>query len=410
MIPIPPRRIHRPDKGENGVDNPRSVEYTSPMRLIVNAISAHTGGIVTYTTNVIHYLSKFGEQGTIFLPEWFSARPGRKEASTIKLRSMRATHYGALRRFLWEQLIWRRLVKQSGAEILFSSANYGLLRPPIRQVLLVQGETSFDPLYQRHILPRLSLAERRAFALRRRLVLWSARNSDLVIFPSRTSLESVSRYDPSIAAKSTVNHLGADDDLFDVAAARRWREDGTLRIIYLSIYYPHKDPHTLARATELLNRKGVAAHAWITMEPEDFAIWSTGHEDMGLLREDQRTGYLTLGRLAHTEVGTALANHDVLVFPSLTETFGFPLVEAMAVGVPVVAADTPIHREICGDAALYFEPKNPEDVCARLLELDAEADLRARCRERGKARVKERFTWERHMRALIDCFKAVTES
>ena len=410
MIPISPRRIHRPDKGEIGVDNPRSVEYTFPMRLIVNAISAHTGGIVTYTTNVIHYLSKFGEQGTIFLPEWFSARPGRGEASTIKLRSMRATHYGALRRFLWEQLVWRRLVEQSGAEILFSSANYGLLRPPIRQVLLVQGETSFDPLYQRHILPRLSLAERRAFALRRRLVLWSARNSDLVIFPSRASLESVSRYDPSIAAKSTVNYLGADDELFKAAPARPWREDGTLRIIYLSIYYPHKDPHTLARATELLNQKGVAARARITMEPEDFAIWSTGHEDMAVLREDQRTGYLTLGRVAHTDVGKALADHDVLVFPSLTETFGFPLVEAMAVGVPVVAADTPIHREICGDAALYFEPKNPEDVCARLFELDADADLRARCRERGKARVKERFTWKRHMRELIDCFKTVTAS
>ncbi len=410
MIPFSPRRIHRPDTGENGVDNPRSVEYTSPMRLIVNAISAHTGGIVTYTTNVIHYLSKIGEQGTIFLPEWFSARPGRGEASTIKLRSMRATHYGALRRFLWEQLIWRRQVKQSGAEILFSSANYGLLRPPIRQVLLVQGETSFDPLYQRHILPRLSLAERRGFALRRRLVLWSARNSDLVIFPSHTSLESVSRFDPSITAKSTVNYLGADNDLFDVARARPWRGDGTLKIIYLSIYYPHKDPHTLARATELLNQKGVAAHARITMEPEDFAIWSTGHEDIAVLREDQRTGYLTLGRFAHTEVGKALADHDVLVFPSLTETFGFPLVEAMSVGIPVVAADTPIHREICGDAALYFEPKNPEAVCARLLELDADAGLRARCGECGKARVKKRFTWERHIRALIDCFKTVMAS
>ncbi len=378
------------------------------MRLIVNAIFPHTGGNVTYTTNVIHYLSKFGEQGTIFLPEWFSAQPGRGEASTIKLRSMRATHYGAVRRFLWEQLIWRRIVEQSGAEILFSSANYGLLRPPIRQVLLVQGETSFDPLYQRHILPRLSLAERRAFALRRRLVLWSARNSDLVIFPSRTSLESVSRYDPSIVAKSAVNYLGADDELLGFAGARPWREDGTLRIIYLSIYYPHKDPHTLARATALLNRSGVAAHARITVEPEDFAIWSTGHEDMSVLREGQRTGFLTLGRVSHTGVGEALAGHDVLVFPSLTETFGFPLVEAMAVGVPVVAADTPIHREICGDAALYFEPKNPEDLCARLLELDAQAELRARYRERGRARVKERFTWERHMRDLIDCFKTVT--
>lgn len=390
------------------MDNPRSVAYTSPMRLIVNAISAHTGGIVTYTTNVIHYLSEFGEQGTVFLPEWFPARPGRGAASTIKLRSTRATHYGALRRFLWEQLIWRRLVERSGAEVLFSSANYGLLRPPIRQVLLVQGESSFDPLYQRHILPRLSRAERRAFALRRRLVLWSARNSDLVIFPSRTSLESVSRCDPSLAAKSTVNHLGADDELFDVAPARRWRGDGTLKIIYLSNYCPHKDPHTLARATELLSRKGVAAHARITMEPEDFAIWSTGHEDLGVLRENQRSGFLTLGRLDHTEVGTALADHDVLVFPSLTETFGFPLVEAMAVGVPVVAADTPIHREICGDAALFFEPENPEDVCARLLELDAEAGLRARCRERGRARVKEHFTWERHMRELIECFTTVT--
>jgi glycosyltransferase involved in cell wall biosynthesis len=102
-----------------------------------------------------------------------------------------------------------------------------------------------------------------------------------------------------------------------------------------------------------------------------------------------------------------MCHHDILVSPSLAETFGFPLVEAMGLGMPIVVADTPIHREICGDAALYFAPGSSHELCDRVLELDCNPALRQRCSELGKARVRANFVWNKHMSSLVGCFRQV---
>lgn len=375
------------------------------MHVIVNAISAHMGGMVTYTTNLLRHFQDSRLQATICLPQKFPAVPTFPEGAGVVTRGMRATTFGPIHRFLWEQTVWRHIVKTSGANILFSSANYGLLRPPIPQVLLVQGEVSFSPLYEELVTPKFNLRERTLNAMRRRLVLWSARNSDIVIFPSQTSFESVARFYPGLAEKSVINYLATDEKALKTNHARPWRHDGMLRIIYVSVYYPHKDPGTLATATRQLNEKGLPSHAWITMEPSDFKIWSTGPAELKAVRDEELAGYVSMGRLPHAEVGASMAGHDVLVSPSLAETFGFPLVEAMAAGIPVVAADTEAHREVCGDAALYFEPRNPKALCQRLLELDADPGLRKNLCENGAGRVRTHYTWERHLKALFECFE-----
>jgi glycosyltransferase involved in cell wall biosynthesis len=375
------------------------------MHVIVNAISAHMGGMVTYTSNVLRHFQDSQVKATICLPTNFSAVPTFPGESGVVTRGMRATTYGPIRRFLWEQTMWRHIVKTSGADILFSSANYGLLNPPIPQVLLVQGEVSFSPLYQELVTPKFTLRERTLNAMRRRLVLWSARHSDIVVFPSQTSFDSVVRYDPKLAEKSVINYLATDEKTLKANHTRPWRHDGMLRIIYVSVYYPHKDPETLAKATRLLNEGGLPSHAWITMEPSDFKIWSTGATELRAVRDEELAGFVSMGRLPHAEVGTSMAGHDVLVSPSLAETFGFPLVEGMAAGIPVVAADTEAHREICGDAVLYFEPRNPKALYQRLRELDADAGLREHLRQKGTERVRTMYTWDRHLRALFDCFE-----
>ncbi|MFA6021922.1 MAG: glycosyltransferase family 1 protein [Rhodospirillales bacterium] len=373
--------------------------------MIVNAISAHMGGMVTYTSNVLRHFQHSRVAATICLPTKFSAVPKFPEGSGVVTRGMQATRYGPIRRFLWEQTMWRHIVKTSGADILFSSANYGLLKPPIPQVLLVQGEVSFSPLYQELVTPKFNLRERTLNAMRRRLVLWSARHSDIVIFPSQTSFDSVVRCDPKLAEKSVINYLATDEKALQTKHSRPWRHDGMLRIIYVSVYYPHKDPGTLATATRRLNENGLPSHAWITMEPADFKIWSTGAVELKAVRDEELAGFVSMGRLPHSEVGTSMAGHDVLVSPSLAETFGFPLVEGMAAGIPVVAANTECHREICGDAALYFEPRNPQALCQRLMELDADPGLRSDLCQKGAERVRNLFTWDRHLRALFDCFE-----
>jgi glycosyltransferase involved in cell wall biosynthesis len=81
------------------------------------------------------------------------------------------------------------------------------------------------------------------------------------------------------------------------------------------------------------------------------------------------------------------------IWPSLHEGFGIPSVEAQSLGLPVIASDIPINREVLGDAAVYFPPEEHAALAARMIELVSDPDLRAALRERGTENA-QRFTWE----------------
>ncbi|MBT6286071.1 MAG: glycosyltransferase, partial [Rhodospirillaceae bacterium] len=307
--------------------------------LVVNAVSAQHGGIVTYTLNLIRHMRKSGLTGKVYVPLPFFDRVDEKERDGVSLVNVNLSGMGSLKRLFWEQLNWRRVVKDSGASVLYSSANYGLIRPPIPQILMIQGEISFNPYYQEAVLPRLSRLERVGFALRRRLVRWSMRHSDIVLFPSETALKSVVGNDPELARRSRVNYLCAEDGLKNLKSTRTWREDGVLKTLYISVYYPHKDPLTLIRAVRKLRDSGTNAIARITMKDQDFTHWSSGPGELKKMRASENNDFVFLDHIPHKDIDTELNQYDVLVSTSLAETFGFPLVESMAAGVPVIATD-----------------------------------------------------------------------
>ena len=67
------------------------------------------------------------------------------------------------------------------------------------------------------------------------------------------------------------------------------------------------------------------------------------------------------------EVKNYVANAELMVFPTLYEGFGIPPLEAMACGCPVLVSDIPVTREVCSDAALYFNPNNISEL-SKLIE------------------------------------------
>jgi len=104
------------------------------------------------------------------------------------------------------------------------------------------------------------------------------------------------------------------------------------------------------------------------------------------------------GMIPDAEVRRLFVGARALVFPSLIEGFGFPLVEAMAAGCPVVTSDIPVIREIVGDSALCADPTRPEHIAAAMERVLDDPGLRARLRRLGRERA-ARFTWEACARA-----------
>jgi glycosyltransferase involved in cell wall biosynthesis len=109
---------------------------------------------------------------------------------------------------------------------------------------------------------------------------------------------------------------------------------------------------------------------------------------------------------ARHEMPAVYASCDVFVFPSFCESFGLPMVEAMAIGLPTVVADVPVNREICGPAALYFQPFSPDELARRIMDLAVQERLREELREKARLRAGD-YSWERTARRLLEAIEEV---
>jgi glycosyltransferase involved in cell wall biosynthesis len=92
-----------------------------------------------------------------------------------------------------------------------------------------------------------------------------------------------------------------------------------------------------------------------------------------------------------------------LVHPSLHEGFGLTPLEAMTTGTPVIAARSPGVTEVCGEAVLYIDPRDPEDLANRLTEIATQPELRKDLGERGRRRAAE-FSWARSARSHLEAY------
>ncbi len=113
-------------------------------------------------------------------------------------------------------------------------------------------------------------------------------------------------------------------------------------------------------------------------------------------------GVESLGEIPATQLASLYRRAACLVYPSLYEGFGIPPLEAMACGCPVAASNAGAIPEVCGDAAVFFDPTDVEAMAEAMLEADGR---REELRERGLARAAG-FTWDETARRHEDVYRA----
>jgi glycosyltransferase involved in cell wall biosynthesis len=91
---------------------------------------------------------------------------------------------------------------------------------------------------------------------------------------------------------------------------------------------------------------------------------------------------------------------DIYVTPAYAETFAHPLVEAMASGLPIVASDLDVHREVCGEAAIYFQCFSPEELASQVLRIAFSQDLAQTLADHGLSR-SQAFSWPNHVDRIL---------
>jgi hypothetical protein len=140
--------------------------------------------------------------------------------------------------------------------------------------------------------------------------------------------------------------------------SKRASHDGAgLRLFYPAANYPHKN-HAL------LGRIGAAEAAAWPVESLTLTLPPAANPNRGL------SWLRCVGLLDAEQVVSAYKGADALLFLSLTESYGFPLVEAMWVGIPILCPDLPYARALCGEGAIYFDPSDPSSLKSAVVRLE----------------------------------------
>jgi glycosyltransferase involved in cell wall biosynthesis len=374
------------------------------LRVLLNAVSAKMGGAANYIRNIARELEALSPEDEFIcvLPEK-QVDTARELARNFKVIGTPAANGTYLQRLWFDQVTLRRMLQTEGIDVLYSTANLGMLACPCRQVLLVRNMLYFSSAYDQ-LLATAGLKARFENAMRRWLVCLSVRSADTVLTPSRTMLGALLERCPAALGKAVVNYYGVRPQRVNGAIAQRAHiTQGPVTLLYSSLYAEHKNVGTLLRALQELMKSDVAYRLLTPADPDwqgprRSAIWHRDSEmarDPELRRRIEFTGVLD---------GRALAGlytrSDVFVYPSTIESFGHPLLEAMAAGLPVVAADAPINRELCADSAIYFSPYDALDCARQIRRVIEDVCLADELIRRGMERSRG-FQWREHGFRLI---------
>lgn len=213
----------------------------------------------------------------------------------------------------------------------------------------------------------------------------TARRADAIITISDFTKQRIVALLGIPAERIHVAYLGVDTERFTPNLGGR----GDF-VLYPARAWPHKNHARLFEAMAIVRRS----------RPELRLVLTGGNLDaLGTLPDFvEWRGLVSPEELAELYRGAA-----ALAFPSLYEGFGFPPIEAMASGCPVAASRAGSLPEICGDAAVYFDPEDPTAIAAGIL---AAIERSAELGPAGIARAAE-FTWERCISAHRAVFHAV---
>lgn len=272
----------------------------------------------------------------------------------------------------------------AGLDVLHYPVTVPVPRPSKPHVV-----TLFD--VQHHDLPRFFSRPERTY--RRWAYDGAARGADLVVATSAFSAERIAACVGVDRERIEIVHMGIDRERFSPSPTQIDEQLGRELdlpdrfVVYPANLWAHKN-------------HAVLLDAFSRVAGEKLALVLTGQtygRAKELFARSERLGIghrvRHLGHLPEAQVPALLRRARAMVYPSLYEGFGAPPLEAMACGLPVAASSRASLPEICGSAALAFDPSSPDELATAIARVTSDEHLRSQLRAAGLKRVAG-FTWQ----------------
>jgi glycosyltransferase involved in cell wall biosynthesis len=366
-------------------------ESRKPLRILINGMHAKSGGGLTYLRSILPHLAA----DTDLELHLFINRAQYDLLAPLDHRiriHLFDISERAARLLLWEQLAMPVLANVMDADVTFSPANYGPLAAPGRVIMLrnslaVAGRET-------RLLKRLYWMA--LFLMTAVSLITSRRAIAVSEYAKRTLTFGLGR---SKTDRVAIIHHGVSPFFMPPPAGTQRKEF----LLAVGDVYIQKNFHTLLFAFAGLRETFPDTSLKIAGGVIDEGYYA---ELMRLVRAQGLEDHVQfLGSVDRDALRSLYQECRAFVFPSTVETFGNPLIEAMACGAPIACSNMAAMPEVVGDAAVFFDPVDEQDIRRALTELLNNEGKRRDLMKRGMVRASA-FSWENSARSTAKLLKA----
>jgi len=392
---------------------PKSIRRPSGRTIGVSLFACDRGlsGIGRYMINMMHHLliEGAGHQWHVWVAEEdLAVFPFLTVNPPENLTIHRVANYWNRPAFslLWHAVMLPLAARRAGIDALYLPAGNRRLVPftSIPTVAVVHDLSSF------HVEGKYDPA--RMFYIKR-LMPWMIRQCERVITISSSSAHDIKKFTRFPQDDLTIIGLGYDEEVFrphdpDVSRAtlrEHFRGFPNRYLFYVSrVEHPGKNHVGLLRAyLQIISDDPSFPHHLVFAGGD----WNGAEvvrntvAELGLRDRVHMLGFVDDALLPNLYGGA-----DALIFPSLFEGFGLPIIEAQAVGIPVAAAGVSSIPEVAGDAALLFDPNDTTEMAHAIRRVATDDAMRTHLYARGLENV-QRFTWRESARRSLAVLEEV---
>ena len=366
--------------------------FDRPVKVLFNALHSKSGGGITYLQNILPLLNAHPdiELHVCIHQEQEDLLPDQLDEARIHKFNF-AT--GFWRLLIREQIDVPRLGNLIGADITFSPANYGPVFSK-NPVILLRNALS------------VAFVEKRPLKFAYWILLYVV---TLVSLKACRHAITVSNYAERSLGKT--RFMDMKDHLTVVPHGIHIHyqapEKGLKRkkfLLAVSDLYVQKNFKNLLLAIAALRIEYPAIHLKIAGSPLDPPYFASLKKLISQNGIEENVTFL--GKQTPDQLLKLYQSCRIFVFPSSVETFGNPLVEAMACGAPIACSESAAMPEVIGDAAEYFDPFDVEDMVSAIRKLISDEEL---CEKLGERAIKRAnfFSWEKTAEKTVNVFKRV---
>ncbi|WP_321372796.1 glycosyltransferase family 1 protein [uncultured Draconibacterium sp.] len=307
----------------------------------------------------------------------------------------------------WEQFALPHAARQEGCDVLHCTSNTG---PIFSKVPLITILHDIIYLESVSIFKKAGTWYQKIGNLYRRwIVPLVVRKSKRVVTVSNFEKERIKNFlklDNLVAIYNGVGeHFRKIDDTEILNSAKEKYNLPDNFLFFLGNTDPKKNTPNVLKAFADFNRDSAIKYKLVMLDYEENALQKILN-DIGC--PDMRKDIHLTGYVVNTDLPAIINQCKVFLYPSLRESFGIPILEGMACGVPVITSNTSSMPEIAGDAAYIVNPKNSDEIVQGIKSILADNKLRTKLIESGLERAKN-FSWKAMAENNLKLYKEVVE-